>query len=315
MSSFFYAYSNDLNKVLNPFQAYEKFWNNQITDKRNFQCPGNNCSAQITCACIDIPETDWKQVPHFRVIEKHSSDCEYVKFILEESVKYLKKQGHYTEKGEVREVFILEREKKEKKRSSLEATNYKTKNTYAKCPEGYSKYTPNPKYYSIAPIVDNYFKYREDNSIDGKEINIGKKSISYENLFRSIYHKLNMENYRNKNRIFWGTAYLNRLRDDTGYRLKFIEKLKTDTDENINPSIIINDNDISKYKYKSRFSNYLNESSINSRVLVFAYGYLKENKGRNNNSYINIVFENLDRLDFKSTNYLSKLKKDTSDLF
>lgn len=81
MSSLQHAFSEELNDVISVDEAYDLFWQGKLTDKRKFQCPGNNCDAKITCACMDTTELKLKQTPNFRVYGGHAQNCEYLSFL------------------------------------------------------------------------------------------------------------------------------------------------------------------------------------------------------------------------------------------
>ena len=70
------AYSIEINDYLDPDRAYEYYWTEIIKDKKGFECPGDNCSAQITCANLDEDRQNMRMVPHYRVYGDHSTECE-----------------------------------------------------------------------------------------------------------------------------------------------------------------------------------------------------------------------------------------------
>lgn len=53
----------------------------QIKNKHNFQCPGNNCNAQITCANLDKNKSERIQKVNFRIYGTHTDNCSIKKDI------------------------------------------------------------------------------------------------------------------------------------------------------------------------------------------------------------------------------------------
>lgn len=73
------AFSLQFGQTITAERAYELFWADIINDKRAFQCPGDNCTAQVTCANLDAPEQDLKVQPHYRPYGEHIEGCPFAR--------------------------------------------------------------------------------------------------------------------------------------------------------------------------------------------------------------------------------------------
>jgi hypothetical protein len=306
MSSLQFAYSEELDEVISIDDAYNFFWQGRLSNKQSFSCPGNNCDAQVTCACMDTKEVELKQAPNFRVYGEHSQDCEYMSF--------LQKEGYVSSNRTVEDSseqncaeFILER--KQKPLETQTQTSPKDKvGQRQKVSGGYSPYSARPKYYSIRPIVDKFFDFHEDGVLSERFIKVNSDLRTYKQLFKGIFNQKS-ENIDDRLFIYWGLAFVNRTKKNDTYQVRFSGTFIHNGKE-IRPSIFIKDSQLEEFKSKKRLEQYLNFETVEKSIQVFAfvYGYpVLIPKGEQ--AYVNFEVSNLDYLDFKSKKYFDKLKR------
>ncbi|NOR45297.1 MAG: hypothetical protein GQ534_06885 [Candidatus Delongbacteria bacterium] len=299
-----FAYSNDLDDFIDPDMAYDYFWSDLITSKSAFKCPNENCNADITCANIEKVKQDMKQVPHFRGYH-HIEGCQYDS----------KNKNSSTDSDEIYanakigisscDKFLLNRP--EAKDSTLESG---TTSGYSRN-EDSKKYTGG-RYYSIRSLVSKWVQFRKNDLLDKALLKIEGKDITYKELFKGVFHQ-ELDELPDQNRIYWGTAFIDRIESIPGYKIKFCSQFDY-YEESINPSFIISDSDIEDYKVKKLLK--LRLKTINELKtpigLVFIYGipYQKESKG---NLYINFSLRNLDYLEIRYTDLFEQLKVNKED--
>ncbi|NNS06929.1 hypothetical protein [Erwinia sp. JH02] len=69
------AHSIELGKDISADNADELFQSGTITSKHFFECPEENCHAQVTCANLDKPKKLRKRDPYFKFVSEHRTGC------------------------------------------------------------------------------------------------------------------------------------------------------------------------------------------------------------------------------------------------
>lgn len=69
------ARSLELGKDITAEEADKLFSTGMLTSKHLFECPEQNCNAQVTCANLDRPKSLRKRDPYFKFVSEHSSGC------------------------------------------------------------------------------------------------------------------------------------------------------------------------------------------------------------------------------------------------
>lgn len=69
------AYNLELGKNMTAEEADKLFSSGTITSKHFFECPEDNCNAQVTCANLDRPRRLRKRDPYFKFVSEHSPGC------------------------------------------------------------------------------------------------------------------------------------------------------------------------------------------------------------------------------------------------
>lgn len=299
MNSLPFAYSVEYGDIIPPDDAYDLYWEGKLTDQHAFKCPGLNCKADVTLANMYKEEQELLQTPHYRCKE-HESGCEYLVTLFNSEKKAT---SGSSEKGDMNDVFLTTRPINKTDHTSQPIERIIDTNESGN-DEKYRKYTAKPKFYTIRPIVERYFIHRENGDAGNYEIRVDGKSFTYQTLFKGIMNQ-DIEEYRNRYCIYWGKAYINRLRNNTGYRVVFTNIMKIDNIE-IRPSIIITDEIFDKYPYKRRLQKYINlrNAKKNEQYLCFVYSAPTSSQKK----YINFNLSSLDFIDFSNTEYLNRLR-------
>ncbi len=69
------ARSLELEKDISADEADKLFQQGTITSKHFFECPEENCHAQVTCANLDKPKKLRKRDPYFKFVSEHRPGC------------------------------------------------------------------------------------------------------------------------------------------------------------------------------------------------------------------------------------------------
>lgn len=302
------AYSLELNRIITADEAYDLYWNNKLFDKHKFECIGENCSGQVTCACMDIVEQDLKQVPHFRIKdENHSKGCTYFNNLTSkvnttetsnhigknnikdksEKFKFKRPQSHFE---------IMQNGDSSSKESTINKN--KTKSSFYNNGNNYTSI------YSISPIVNRWIKYRGEDLLEENTIEI-EREISYKDLFRCVY-KRDIANQGEDNYIYYGQAFIDRKKDNTGYQLTFTDKFTfKHKDKYIRPKIFIQDEVIENYFVKNmlirKIEKIVKEKRNVCSLFIYSHPQLIKDK------FINFNIDNLDLLDIRDLSFYDKI--------
>ncbi len=174
------AYSLEIDQVIDAEIAYDLYWSGKLKDKQNFICAGDNCQAQITCANMETPEQNLKQVPHFRMpsSQVHSKDCSLFKD--EHQINHigggsstLRGSNHIKSKKEKfnfsRPVIDTDID------GSQEPPIIKTTPRSTGSGGGYAQSNNIKRMYSLRPVISNWLKYRKANILDKRYITIERE--------------------------------------------------------------------------------------------------------------------------------------------
>ncbi|MEL0629430.1 hypothetical protein [Psychromonas aquatilis] len=296
------AYSNEYQEVINAELAYELFWAGVIKNKSDFQCPSDVCSAKVTCINLDSEKQNMLQIPHFRGY-RHAKDCEVVSG---NSTKEL--TGENQDREVAPDVFCLTRPEKQLTQKTISKLNHKEKvfdNTTSTKQTNNTSINRSAYYYSVRSIVNQYLRYRKEDSLGNNSINIAKQAITYQALFKGVF-KQPLEKLPNTGLIYWGVAFINYLADIQCYKVTFKEPLTTQGNM-IKPSLFISQQAIDAYPMKNLLLKRLQTVSAlkDKRAFVFVYG----KPAAKSEKYINFEINNLDFLEIRYLDLFDELKK------
>lgn len=298
-----FAFSLDCNFIVDSDEAYELYWLGIIKHQRNFECIGEDCHAQITCANIYKLEKDMVVPPYFKVHGEHSENCSYQPnkiqpYSPQRNNNISKSRGIISD--EFLEILHLERPPShlERRRRTLQLHPEQQSNLSSERKksekEALSRLSQKPKNrHCIRPIVNNFREYRQEKSLETKYIQIKNATVPYADLFIKI-NSQNINNLPKYPRIYWGQANL--YDNKTHYNILFSDYLSSN-DELIRPSIYVNNKLI-----EEAFNDRLIEKNFQelSGSCIYCFVYAKPcPKPKNGKNYINFYPRNLDFLEIK----------------
>lgn len=299
------AYSIEVDDYVDPDRAYDFYWSGLIKDKKKFLCPGTCCSAQVTCANLDEDVQDMKMVPHFRIYGSHSESCEIFNGIplnlrYEDGVSV--KEERLSVDESVVDVFLLERpssyydEPKVNRFSNqkpIKKSQFIKRSTDTILRENGSV----GNIYSIRSVVSRYIRYKKDESLDYRRVNIEGRDVHYKSIFKCIWEQ-DLETLPDYPVIYYGWAFINRLPSNYGYQIKF-KKHFTKAEEDYITTVMIGDRLIDSYKVKKLITTRLEKIIQKEKptAFVFIYGKPEEKVSQKGVKYANFSITNLDMID------------------
>lgn len=271
------AFSLQFGETVTAEHAYELFWAGLIDDKRAFQCPGEECSAQITCANLDVIEQDLKVQPHYRLYGQHATECSFARDRASGTAQMAGTSGRplsATEKDRP-DIFHLKRPVNHFVRTtgSLSSAWIGIKKQKSKTSGSRgSEKARQRNYYSVGYLVSRWIRLREEKELADTQVQIGSAIMTYEQLFRGIYNQ-NARDLENAIHVYWGKAWAERLANNTGYRIRFNEKLAVDR-QPCRPSLLIYDDKIKEYELKKLLISRLDAAIEKSKgaCILFVLG-------------------------------------------
>lgn len=309
------AYSIEADDYIDADRAYDYFWSDRIKDKTAFLCPGTNCSAKVTCANMDKDTQDMKVIVHYRIIGKtHSSECE----IDQKSPLNLIYEKNNSPSGQnptiddsIVDQFFLSRPESyynEKAHDPLQDERKRKISTANKKALARLRETGRTSsIYSVRQIVSRYLRYQKDGSLKHRRIAIQGNDATYESFLQSIRED-DLVELSTSPLIYYGWAYINRVRADDAYQIKFKTKLKSG-EKSLTTTILVSDQLIENYKIKKLVTTRLKKvyEAAQPTAFIFVYGKPKQSKS---GDYANFHISNLDMIDISySCPFLSQHDK------
>ena len=300
-----FAFCPKINDYIDAIKANELWLDGFLTneDKQTFICPGDTCSAQITCANMTKSKIEMVKAPYFLFTKKsktiHSADCNF-----EQKIELLKK----SQKDEVKtsqenggEIIFqtsrpqnIETIKRSTSTNSLNTTNDLTSELSLNHNHKNHKVTQS-NYYLLSSLINKYLIALKENDTGSTKVvivypNNRRYTYKLSTLFKHI-NNINLDKVlENKTKIFYGKASISYGRSSC-YWINFHESFKN---SNKKVSCFINDeaisNNTTNYKLKKKL---LLDNNVGKDLYVFAMGKVKETQ---NQIYINLISENLDML-------------------
>ncbi|PQQ29211.1 MULTISPECIES: hypothetical protein [Photorhabdus] len=310
------AYSIELNEYIDPDRAYDLYWSGLITNKKLFICPGEDCSAQVTCANLDEDMQNMRVVPHYRIYGKHHPNCEIERKVPLKILSVIEnaKQGEKkTLDQSIVDSFILHRpdsyyesKKKDDNKNHGNKQNKYLSKSYAL---NLKEIGNIGKVYSVRTIVSRYIRYIKDNTLINRKLNISGMDIPYSGVFKCIWEQ-KIDSLPEYGIIYYGWAYIDKY-EGKGYRIKFKKKIKNSHGELLQTTCFISQKLIDKYHVKKLVIKRLSKiiQTQKSTAFVFIYGRPEIIRSKiNNKEYVNFYVDNLDYIDINVDNPLPKRK-------
>lgn len=314
------AFSLQLGQHITAERAYELFWAGVIDDKRAFQCPGEGCTAQVTCANLDALEHDLKVQPHYRPYGEHVEGCAFSEEGAPSAASSgTKRRDASTPAMQTADVFNLSRPTDHFVRSTSTTPSSpqgvrKTKSG------GHAQSDGKPRqrhYYSVINIVQRWLNFRKNNLLSEAEIRIGANVLTYEKLFKGVYNQ-DAKSLEQAWHIYWGKAWASRIASDTGYRIEFNNTMKAEGSLR-RPSLLIRDDVIEAYPLKKLLIKRLEKAIEKNKggCILFIYGAPSITPDLKNaaasapptRSFINFSVPSLDMIDIQNLSLFEQLRR------
>lgn len=299
------AYSLDSDETVDAELAYDYYWAGIIKNKKNFECPAENCTVPITCANLDKIRQDMKVDPYFKAVGEHESDCELVSGILKNNESSDLVEGAGNSKAKkldyLPDIFGFSRpashfEKKQKPPKGISVVSSEESKRKRKA-ETNSSGRQSSIHYSLRAFVSKFLRYQSESVLGQRYINIKGYDVSYKEMFVNVSGQ-NLNDISKYPRIYFGKAFIDK-RKASDYSANFGESLSCDK-KLLRPSTYISESLIND-GFTKKLSQEKFEALSNKNYptcWVFVYGIPKV-KIVNSKSYININISNLDYLDLR----------------
>lgn len=299
------AYSLDSNETVDAELAYDYYWAGIIKNKKNFECPANNCSVPITCANLDKIRQDMKVDPYFKAVGEHYPDCELERETLTKNSDSDTAEGAGRNRAKksdnLPDIFGFSRpashfDKKQKTLSGIEIVSSEEGKRKRKAESNSSGRQPST-HYSLRAFVSKFLRYKSLGVLGQRHISIKGYDVPYQEMFVSVSGQ-NLRSLSKYPRIYFGKAFIDK-RKESDYSANFEDTLSFD-EKSLRPSTYI-----SKSLINGAFTKKLSQekfevlSNKNYPVCwVFVYG-VPNVKNVNGKNYININISNLDYFDLR----------------
>lgn len=298
------AFSLEAGDFVDPDRAYDLYWAGVITNKRLFVCPGAGCTAQVTCANLDKDVQSMRVVPHFKVYGDHSETCGVVNgkaVDLEVEPNGPDGQERRTVDESIVDVFKLERpdsyydEPTQDPSADVHVAKKRAKSTRPYTTKLGESGIVGP-IYSVRSVVSRYIRYRSDNTLEFRRLNIAGQDVAYDSIFKCIWEQ-DLNDLPDHPVIYYGWAYIDRTRKDDAYRIKFKKCLMRGT-ESLTTSSFVSDALVDRYRLKNLMATRLSKISQEPKPTAFVFLYGQPTvRTSNGTSYANFELKNLDMID------------------
>ncbi len=288
------ALSEDIELNISAQEADRQFAEGNVKSKFNFQCPDENCDAPVTCANLDRPKEKRKRDPYYKVVGKHSSQCNLAKDIDNRRKAPRTTLDIYSDSDEYIDHAI---------RLNLQPASTKRPETMGatisnECNEGKARQRGEQeagkrkiqRSKTLSSLIDSYLA-KESLVVQLPEIGV----IDINDLFVKINGQ-DLSGFEDEFRVYYGKAWFNK--KEKGYSIVFDKTLTLDgTTKRLSTYIPIDMIETSSFK---RFNmSALERISDGKPKMVFL---LSELGPRVKNGYINIWCEGLEYLDYRMLN-------------
>jgi len=299
------AYSLDSDETVDAELAYDYYWAGIIKNKKNFECPAENCTVPITCANLDKIRQDMKVDPYFKTVGEHEPDCELVREVLTKNTysDLVEESGNNRAKktDTFPDVFGFSRpashfDKKQKSPKGISVVSSEEDKRKRKT-ESNSAGRQSSTHYALRAFVSKFLRYKSLSILGQRYINIKGYDVSYKEMFVSVSGG-DLKNISKYPRIYFGKAFIDK-RKESDYSANFEDSLSFDG-ELLRPSTYISESLIND-GFTKKLSQEKFEALSNKNYpicWVFVYGIPKV-KTVNSKSYININVSNLDYFDLR----------------
>lgn len=269
--------------------------------------------AQVTCANLTEELQSMRVVPHYRVYGKeHSLECEIFNH-KPLALKYEDSSAieeRITIEKSVVDQFSLQRPANyyDERVPPKNSENQKTKTILTakkKADARLREVGSVSRIYSVRSVVSRFIRYKKDGSLEYRRLNIIGEDVPYQSVFKCIWEQ-DLSILPEYPVIYYGWAYVDRLKSDRGYRIKFKKKLRFGEDL-LTTTAMVGDRLIECYKIKKLVSTRLKKIVEEKRTTAFVFIYSRPvRRVSGEQVYANFDITNLDMIDI---NYECPLPK------
>lgn len=313
------AFSLQFGDTITAERAYELYWAGVIDDQRAFQCPQDDCTAQVTCANMCTAEQDLKVQPHYRPYGEHIAGCTF-------SDKATSGGGRPAKDGlpaaslhpDIPDVFHFSRPADHFVARDAADGPEPVAARKASARAGQSSNQSGSRrrhHYSVSNLVSRWLRLRDENRLDVESVQIGGDTQTYRQLFKGVYHQ-EAEKYTRAPFVFWGKARATRL--PYGYRIA-LDKKMTVGGQAVRPSLLLRDSVIEQCPYRKRVLANLDKAIADDHgtCVLFVYGAPEivpdaksaTDTGPATKSFINFNVTSVDMLDVHRVSLYERLSK------
>tara|TARA_R110000823_G_scaffold314844_1_gene444799 strand:+ start:564 stop:1568 length:1005 start_codon:yes stop_codon:yes gene_type:complete len=285
------AFSEDINACITAQKADQQFEEGKIESKFNFQCPDEKCDAPVTCANLDRPKHKRKRDPYYKVVGKHTLQCDLAKDIKDQ--RYGSKIGSdiYSDSDEYFDNAIRlnlrppSTKRPEGSGDIQEKDGVEGEARRKDGPESGKREIQRSK--TLSSLIDSYLA-KESITVQLPATGV----IDINDLFYEINGQ-DVAELEDDFRIFYGKAWFNKR--ENGYSIVFEQNL-THGETTKRPTTYLPINALKASGFTRFNLNTLEKISDNKPKMVFV---LSETGPRVKNGYINIWCEGPEFLDYR----------------
>ncbi|WP_086930575.1 hypothetical protein [Agarilytica rhodophyticola] len=284
------AFSEDVKLNITARQADMKFAEGVIQSKFNFQCPGKNCDAPVTCANLDRPLEKRKRDPYYIIVGEHSSQCNIAKDIDNQKKASKTTMDIYKDSDEyIDHAIRINLQPPSTKR--LESGDLAKNSEYSESRISRGRVIAGKRKIqrtkTLSSLIDAYLA-KESLIVQLPETGL----IDLNNLFIEINGQ-NLADFEDEFRIYYGKAWFNK--KEHGYSIVF-DKTLTSGDIIKRPSTYIPISKLEVSGFKRFNLDTLERTADNKPKMVFL---ISETGPRVKDGHINIWCESPEYLDYR----------------
>lgn len=300
------AYSLAYGQIIDAEKAYDLYQVRIIQNKRAFECPNENCDAQVTCANIDRTIQSKNSV-HYRAYGNHSLNCSYHENNLKRKFSSSNKESN---RSKDHNTYVLTKRPKDyydKKTTTLKDKNLDKEKNVQKREYSRNKNSNSPKkYFWLAPIVTpflNHWKTENEKKLKNKSLKINNYRTSFLDFFEEIDNQ-DYSSFSEYPKIYFGKAFLYKFSKGVDKVKVYYDSHIRVNDEQKRLSVNLDFQILSQYKtYEYWKEKLFKVADENLTFLFFVYGKptLKNYtpKDKKEVTYVYFPTKNLDYMDIR----------------
>jgi hypothetical protein len=299
-----YAFSTDLDEIVDIDTAYELFAAGRILDKHNFACLYPDCAGDLTAANLDKLRRDMAVDPHFRRVgDNHTAQCDRdggrektASAPIEEARRERGKKD-----DALPDEFILACPPSHEVKVHAVATEPRADSpAKRKRPVGApGDAASRPAMaYSVGSLVSRFAKYRRQGIDDVKMLSIRGFPLSYRDMFVPLAG-LDLADSASHRRVYFARAFVDR--KGTGYAITFVSEAAVASDgAKYRPSMFVSDERIAAAYSRRLFDRKFKDLSERGRPDAWFFVFGKPERVKiAGKTYVNFKVFNLDYIDFR----------------